>query len=230
MSIHHHLSDATLGAFTAGALIESISLVVACHISNCPDCRKRRDQLEDIGGIQLQHTEPEDMSPDALEKVMIKLGKQKLPLASDPPNDSISSFSNESAPRRGNLEIPKPLRAYVPDRLEDVDWKSMAPGIKYFAIAGLNTADGTLSLLKIAPGVNIPEHRHQGIELTQVLKGSFSDEVGRFGDGDIADLDDDIKHQPIADTNEACICLIATEAPLKFTGLMPRLVQYFSGM
>ena len=26
MSIHHHLSDATLGAFTAGALIESISL------------------------------------------------------------------------------------------------------------------------------------------------------------------------------------------------------------
>ena len=230
MSIHHHLSDATLGAFTAGALIESISLVVASHISNCPDCRKRRDQLEDIGGIQLQHTEPEDMSPDALQKVMIKLGKQKLPLASDPPNDSISSFSNESAPRRGNPEIPKPLRAYVPDRLEDVDWKSMAPGIKYFAIAGLNTADGTLSLLKIAPGVNIPEHRHQGIELTQVLKGSFSDEVGRFGVGDIADLDDDIKHQPIADTNEACICLIATEAPLKFTGLMPRLVQYFSGM
>ena len=230
MSIHHHLSDATLGAFTAGALIESISLVVASHISNCPDCRKRRDQLEDIGGIQLQHTEPEDMSPDALEKVMIKLGKQKLPLASDPPNDSISSFSNESSPRRGNPEIPKPLRAYVPDRLEDVDWKSMAPGIKYFAIAGLNTADGTLSLLKIAPGVNIPEHRHQGIELTQVLKGSFSDEIGRFGVGDIADLDDDIKHQPIADTNEACICLIATEAPLKFTGLMPRLVQYFSGM
>jgi len=230
MSIHHHLSDATLGAFTAGALIESISLVVASHISNCPDCRKRRDQLEDIGGIQLQHTEPEDMSPDALEKVMIKLGKQKLPLASDPPNDSISSFSNESSPRRGNPEIPKPLRAYVPDRLEDVDWKSMAPGIKYFAIAGLNTADGTLSLLKIAPGVNIPEHRHQGIELTQVLKGSFSDEIGRFGVGDIADFDDDIEHQPIADTNEACICLIATEAPLKFTGLMPRLVQYFSGM
>ena len=230
MSIHHHLSDATLGAFTAGALIESISLVVASHISNCPDCRKRQDQLEDIGGIQLQHTEPEDMSPDALQKVMIKLGKQKLPLASDPPNDSISSFSNESAPRRGNPEIPKPLRAYVPDRLEDVDWKSMAPGIKYFAIAGLNTADGTLSLLKISPGVNIPEHRHQGIELTQVLKGSFSDEIGRFDVGDIADLDDDIEHQPIADTNEACICLIATEAPLKFTGLMPRLVQYFSGM
>jgi len=87
------------------------------------------------------------MSPDALQKVMIKLGKQKLPLASDPANDSIYSFANGSAPQRRNPEIPKPLRAYVPDRLEDVDWKSMGPGIKYFAITGLNVADGTLSLL-----------------------------------------------------------------------------------
>ena len=48
MSIHHHLSDTTLGAFTAGTLIETISLVVASHISICPDCRKRKDQLETI--------------------------------------------------------------------------------------------------------------------------------------------------------------------------------------
>jgi len=230
MSVHHHLSDITLGAFTAGTLIESISVVVVSHISICPDCRKRREQLEDIGGIQLQNAEPEVMSPDALQKAMIKLGHQELPLAFDPVNDSVPSFSGGSASREGISEIPKPLRAYVPHRLKDLEWKSMAPGIKYFAIEGLNTAGGTLSLLKIAPGVNIPEHGHQGIELTQVLKGSFSDEIGRFNVGDIADLDGGIEHQPIADTDEACVCLIATEAPLKFTGLMPRLVQYFSGM
>jgi len=230
MSIHHHLSDTTLGAFTAGTLIESISLVVASHISLCPDCRKRRDQLENIGGLQLLHAEPEGMSADALQKVMIKLGKQDQPLASHSTNDSIPSLFEGPTSPVGKPDIPQPLRAYVPDRLEDVEWKSMAPGIKYFAISGLETSGGTLSLLKIAPGVNIPEHGHQGIELTQVLKGSFSDEIGRFGVGDIADLDSDIEHQPIADTNEACICLIATEAPLKFAGLMPRLVQYFSGM
>lgn len=230
MSKHHHLSDTTLGAFTAGALIESISLVVASHISICPNCRKRQDQLEDIGGIQLQHAEPERISPDALQKVMIKLGKQEQLLASPSVGETAPTLSDDSALQGRNTEIPRPLRAYVPDRLEDVEWKSMAPGIKYFAIEGLKKADGTLSLLKISPGVNIPEHGHQGIELTQVLKGSFSDEVGRFSVGDIADLDSDINHQPIADTSEACICLIATEAPLKFTGLMPRLVQYFSGM
>jgi anti-sigma factor ChrR (cupin superfamily) len=52
--------------------------VVASHISVCPDCRLRRDQLENIGGIQLQDADPEEMSPDALQKVMIKLGKQEL--------------------------------------------------------------------------------------------------------------------------------------------------------
>jgi putative transcriptional regulator len=227
MSIHHHLSDTTLVAFTAGTLIESISLVVASHISACPDCRLRCDQLEDIGGIQLQDADPEKMSPDALQKVMIKLGEQELMVASHPANDLAPSVRGGST---GTSVVRNPLRAYVPARLEDVEWKSMALGIKYFAIKGLKSAGGTLSLIKIAPGVNIPEHGHQGIELTQVLKGSFSDEIGRFSVGDIADLDSDIEHQPIADTAEACICLIATEAPLRFTGLMPRLVQYFSGM
>jgi putative transcriptional regulator len=230
MSIHHHLSDTTLAAFTAGTLIESISLVGASHLSICPDCIKRRDQLENIGGIQLQHAEPADMSPDSLKKAMIKLGNQEAPLVSHPAKNSILSSSVGNAYLGSHSEIPKPIRAHVPDRLEDVDWKSIAPGIKYFGLAGLKTADGSIGLLKIAPGVNIPEHGHQGIELTYVLKGSFSDEIGRFGVGDIADLDGDIEHQPIADSNEACICLIATEAPLKFNGLMPRMVQYYSRM
>ena len=230
MSIHHHLSDTTLGAFTAGTLIETISLVIASHISICPDCRKRKDQLETIGGIQLKIAEPAGVSSDALQKTMIKLGKQELPHVFSPANTSSLSSSRGAALNVCNPEVPEPLRAYIPDRLEDVEWKPIAPGIKFFAIEGLKTANGTLSLLKIAPGVNIPEHGHHGIELTQVLKGSFSDEIGRFGVGDIADLDSDIKHQPIADTSEACICLIATEAPLKFTSMLPRLVQYFSGM
>ena len=230
MNINHHLTDPTLAAFSAGALIESISLVAASHLSICPDCTKRCDQLENIGGIQLQHAEPTGMSPDSLNKVMIKLGNQEPPLVSRPAKNSILSLLGGPASIGNSSEIPKPMRAHVPDRLEDVNWKSMAPGIKYFAIKGLETADGSLGLLKIAPGVNIPQHGHRGIELTYVLKGSFSDETGRFGVGDIADLDDDTEHEPIADTNEACICLIATESPLKFNDLMPRMVQYYSRM
>ena len=230
MIVKHHLSDITLGAFTAGSLRESLSLVAASHISLCPVCRERLEKLEELGGAQLQSSEPEIMSQDALQKVMTKLGKQELREETDPGNVSKQLSSDDHSSQGVSPKIPQPLQAYVPDRLEDVEWKSLAPGIKYFAISALQTAGGTLSMLNIAPGVRIPDHGHQGIELTQVLKGSFSDDVGCFRVGDIADIDDDIDHQPIVDSNEACVCLIASEAPLKFTGLVPRLVHYFSGM
>ena len=230
MIIHHHLSDTTLGAFIAGSLNESISLVAASHISLCPDCLERVKKLEELGGAHLQSSEPEIMSQGSLQKVMTKLGKQELKQERDPNNIPTHHSSDSLLSQRVSCKIPQPLRAYVPDRLEDTEWKSLAPGIKYFAIPDLQTGGGTLCMLSIAPGVNIPGHGHQGIELTQVLKGSFSDNVGYFSVGDIADLDGDIEHQPTIGSNETCICLIASEAPMKFTGLVPRLVHYFSAM
>lgn len=73
----------------------------------------------------------------------------------------------------------------------------------------------------------MPSHGHTGSELTMVLRGSYTDELGRFCAGDVADLDPDVQHQPVADTDEHCICLIATDAPLRFNGLVPRLLQPF---
>jgi putative transcriptional regulator len=160
------------------------------------------------------------VSADCLQKTLLRLGNQEI----------ASSQAHASNSLRVNDTLPAPLREFIPTELDDIEWNSLAPGIKGHPLTGLNTGSGTLSLLKIAPGMSIPEHGHQGSELTLVLKGSFSDEIGRFGVGDIADLDDTSQHQPIADTSEVCICLIATDASLKFTGLMPRLVQYFTGL
>jgi putative transcriptional regulator len=232
MTIKHHLSDTTLGAFSAGSLSEGLSFVAASHVSFCPICQERQKKLEELGGVFLQSTEPSNISELALQNVLTKLDEHEQEQNSDPdPSDASlhSSTDGLSSQRHGPM-IPGRQQNYVPDNLNDIKWKSLAPGIKYFAISNLQTNGGTLSMLNIEPGVKIPEHGHQGIELTQVLKGSFSDDVGSFGVGDIADLDDDIKHQPIVGSNEPCICLIASEAPLKFTGLMPRLVHYFSGM
>ena len=220
MSIKHHLSDTTLGAFTAGSVMESISLVIASHLSLCRVCQARHNQLEYIGGLHLLQAPNAKMPADFLQKTLLKLGEQELA--------SFQALANDKG--QSNSTLPTPLSEFVPNQLESIKWNSLAPGIKGYPLAGLKTGSGTLSLLKIAPGMSIPEHGHQGSELTLVLKGSFSDEIGEFGVGDIADLDDAIMHQPIANSSEACICLIATDASLKFTGLMPRLVQYFTGL
>jgi putative transcriptional regulator len=65
--------------------------------------------------------------------------------------------------------------------------------------------------------------RHGGAELTLVLRGSFSDETGRYSRGDVADLDETIEHRPVVGKAESdCICLIGSEAPERFHGLLTR--------
>lgn len=73
----------------------------------------------------------------------------------------------------------------------------------------------------------MPDHGHKGREMTLVLQGAFSDADGRYGRGDVEIADDAVQHTPVAEAGQDCICLAATEAPLRFRSLIPRLVQPF---
>ena len=84
--------------------------------------------------------------------------------------------------------------------------------------------------MRIAGGSRLPEHGHGGSEMTLILRGSYSDELGRFAAGDVADLDTDTEHQPVVDPGEDCICLVALEAPARFKGAFARLLQPFVGI
>lgn len=220
MSIHHHLNEATLMAYAAGTLPESMNLVIATHLSQCSTCRKKVDEMEEMGAGSLENDPGLAMKSDALDQIMTLLDADEKPKVFQAANDHSAASAS----------VPLPLRRFVPDGLEKVSWRNMAPGIKCYTLPGVNARKGSVRLMKLAPGVAIPEHGHNGTELTLVLSGSFSDEVGRFKAGDIADLDDDIDHQPIADSDQECICLIATEYPLRFKTMVPKIMQYFVGM
>ena len=73
MTIKHHLSDITLGAFSAGSLSEALSFVAARHISLCPICQDRQQKLEELGGAYLQNSESSSISELALQNIMTKL-------------------------------------------------------------------------------------------------------------------------------------------------------------
>jgi putative transcriptional regulator len=91
-------------------------------------------------------------------------------------------------------------------------------------------ARGQLKLLRIGAGRAMPEHGHGGEEITLVLKGAYRDHMGRFGAGDVADLDEDIEHKPVVEQDGDCICLVATERPTRFKSLAARLMQPFVGI
>lgn len=224
---NHHPSDALLVAYGAGSLKEGLSLAVAVHLAHCPDCRATLAEVEALGGALL-----EDLPPAPLESLSLAATLDRLDREEAPGNPCKAMrirprCSRPAGPADGSL--PAPLRAYVPS-LETLSWQRLAPGVRRVELLPRTASGGAAQLLRIAPGTALPHHGHGGLELTVVLSGHFADELGRYGPGDLAEVDGDTNHQPIADSHRDCVCLIATDAPLRFTGLMGRLMQPFIGL
>ncbi|MBP0048883.1 cupin domain-containing protein [Marinobacterium sp. AK62] len=219
MNISHHFDDATLMAYSAGTLPEGMALLVACHLHWCPHCRDRVEVTNSVGGALLDRLEPAALDDNALDSLLARL---------DEPEQEFASPEHSRSEPAGDSELPAPLAQLLGAPMDELPWKRIGYGVRQIDLE--LKGPGAARLLRISPGVSVPHHTHGGNELTLILKGSYNDELGRFCRGDVADLDGDVEHQPLVDTDEDCICLIATDAPLKFSGLMGRLVQPFIGL
>lgn len=206
--IAHHIPEALLAAYVSGTLAQPFALVVAAHVSICEDCRANLAAHEAVGGALLEAFDPISVTDDLRNRVMAGLDEDVTP---------------EPLRPRGDATFPTPVIEALGSK--PPKWRSLGPGAKQCILdAG---KEGSVRLLHIAPGYAVPDHTHGGLELTLVLQGAFKDETGRFGRGDLEVADDDVEHTPIAEEGLPCICLAATDAPLKFNGFLPRLLQPF---
>jgi putative transcriptional regulator len=221
MMINHHLDESTLFSYVAGTLTQGLALAVASHISLCKHCQNRASEIEGIGGALLDQIVPEAISESSLEDVLARL--DDIPLSAP---DSMSS-SKPNKPKPGQSDVPVPLNEYIGESLDAIKWKRLIPG--FFYIDLLTKGKGTCRLLKVNPGKSILPHGHQGSELTLLLRGSFSDDRGQFNPGDISDLDNEAEHELLADSELGCICLLVTDAPLRFITPWGKLIQRVTG-
>jgi putative transcriptional regulator len=210
--VKHHLTDELLMAYSAGTLPEAFSLAVAAHVSMCDECRARLGAFDMVGGALVENLDVAELSDDSLEATLalIDTAGKDAPV--------------KGAPKREGV-LPAPVQEYVGGDLEAVRWRPVGMGVKQAILP--TDGKATARLLYIPAGCAVPDHGHNGTELTLVLQGAFSDEVDRFGPGDIEVANEELDHTPIADLGEDCICLAATDAPLKFRSLMPRIAQPF---
>ena len=218
MSVSHHLDDATLLRYASGDLDEAFAVVVASHIAMCGRCRQAVRMAEEIGGHLLERNEPAELSVGAVDRVMRML---------DGAGETIRR--TEPLPA-GDSDVPLPLRRFIGPALEEVGWRFVAPGVRKHTIRLPSENASSLYMLKIAAGTAVPEHGHGGEEMTLILSGAYRDELGRFGPGDVADLDEHVEHQPQVEPGAPCICLVATEAPTRFKGFFSRLLQPLVGI
>ena len=83
------------------------------------------------------------------------------------------------------------------------------------------------TLMRIAPGCAMPRHTHDGREMLIVLEGGYSDEIGTYDVGDVAVANPEVVHRPVADPVEGCLCFAVTDARVKLTGPIGRVLNLF---
>lgn len=213
-NIKHHLTDALLMAYSAGSLPEGFNLVVATHISLCDECRARMYEFDTVGGAVVEEQAPEALAADSFAATLELIAK----------DDAAKHENAPAAPKRTGL-FPGPLQDYVGGDLDAVKWRKVGGGVRQAILKTDKSA--SVRLLHIPAGAAVPDHGHRGTELTLVLQGAFKDETDRFGAGDIEVATEDLDHQPVAEMGEDCICLAATDAPLRFNSWIPRIAQPF---
>lgn len=209
MTITHHLDDATLMSFAAGALPNALAAVAAAHIAMCPRCRRELQLLERLGGALVS-----TLVPATLEHAQPVMPET----AAAPPTASVTAAG----------AVPRPLAQLIGGNLDEVRWRWIGPGLWHRPLHV--RGQGSLQLIKASPGASVPEHTHGGDEITLVLRGALEDSTGRYGPGDVADVDEGIEHTPVADAADGCICVIANEQPTQFRGLLARLMQPWHGL
>lgn len=219
MKMNHHLDNATLLSYSAGSLPAALAVVASAHLERCATCRAQLHDADQIGGVLVQQQRVDDPAEDARAAM--------LALLDDEPVVKPAPLPVEVLEQRDPDRLPSALHPWFGNSMRALRWRRVAPGVQRILASGISGGD--LMLLRIAPGSKLPLHSHAGNELTMILDGAYDDMLGHFGPGDVADLDGDTLHQPVTSPGVPCICVAATDGPLKFSGWFARTLQPLFG-
>jgi putative transcriptional regulator len=198
-----------LAEYAAGSLSRPLHALIGAHLDLDPQSERFVTDLEALGGAEIERQVPVASPSHAamLDAIFMR---------DDDP--TIESDDGSADP----LFTPG-LRRFVGMSSGAVPWRTVLPGLKEHVICADGRSEARLYWIKA--GRKMPAHTHEGCEVTIVLKGGFSDETGHYTRGDVALADDELDHTPVADADEDCICFAVTEAPVKLTGPVGKVIQ-----
>ncbi|MGL4729738.1 MAG: ChrR family anti-sigma-E factor [Bosea sp. (in: a-proteobacteria)] len=205
-------ADMLMAGYAAGTLTTPMHALVAGHLELSPRNRGYVNTLEAMKANALLEAEPKPLS------------KREAALSAIFANDDAPIVARTSA---SDEVFPASLRHYLGVEAQNVPWRFVMPGVKQYRIEDSERGEATLYWIR--GGREMPSHTHEGIEVTLVLRGGFTDPLGHYRRGDIAVADAELDHHPQADADEDCICFAVTDAPLKLTGPLARLFRKIRG-
>jgi putative transcriptional regulator len=212
----HHPDADQLLAYASGTIAEWAALVVACHLTYCPECREEIALLDDVGGALLDEL-PAGEAP-ALPPTELLYAEPKVP--------KTRTFVNLPP---DVAALPRPLRAFFKD--DAPRFRFLAPGVRHvplsFEVGGIPAR-----VIRFKAGFKIPEHTHEGEELVLVLDGELRDTVTDevFRTGDLSHREPSTTHGQNMSPSGDCTCLVISTAEVVPTSAWGRFLKAIAGV
>lgn len=215
-----HPADQLLADFAGGKLSAGMSVVIAAHVEQCQTCSQMIARLEEDASSKWLAEEPADSVAAAPATDFSDIAANIIQMPQVKDVASVEPSHTEMHMLDHSVRLPKVLAKIASEGLV---WKKLAGGINQASVA---LDDETqCEFLYMKPGSQVPVHKHQGKEVTLVLDGSFSDELGKYGPADFVVRDTSHTHQPASE--EGCLCFAVLDSPLTFTSGLARLLNPF---
>ncbi|MGH1486329.1 MAG: ChrR family anti-sigma-E factor [Cellvibrionaceae bacterium] len=206
----HHPSNDLLAEFSSGTLDTAQAVAISAHLHFCHKCRCAVQEMEQVAGAMLEELSPQVLPEAGFDDLMAAIDKKDQAI-------TVSTEEFEST-------LPRAVTRMTSDT--PLKWRKVTNSLKTATLtAGQNQYE--VSLQKIQAGGTVPKHDHRGMEMTVVLKGSFSDKQGIYQEGDFLIKQPGDIHQPVSARHEDCLCLSIQAAPVKLTGLLGKLMNPF---
>lgn len=204
MTVRYHPGDEVLLSYVTGGFPFPLEVVMACHLTLCPECCRRVFELEAIGGVMLQSLEGTALAAGSLEAVLARLD-QPEPAAA--PTPDIEDHETVQL-------LPAPLRALIGRPMRDLNWIDRSPDLSVVELSTMEASGAAMRLMRGRPGVVLPPHDHSGTELTLVLAGGLIDENGALHRGDLQAMGPGEVHRPVVDEKDGCTVLFAADGEI----------------
>lgn len=131
------------------------------------------------------------------------------------------------------LDLPEPeIEALLSRARDEATWqRTLLPGVRRFGVSpGPSLRAAEVQLMRFAPGLRFPKHRHRGAETLFVLEGAYVDTSHgvRVGPGQRQDMAGGTEHALLVEAGAPCVAAVISHG-LDFTGpLLGRLNRFFS--
>jgi putative transcriptional regulator len=209
-----HPGSDQLIEFSSGSCSSAMSIAISTHLHFCSLCRLQVNENEATAAVLFEQQAAASVDTDSFKRLMARI--QTSPEA-----------PVEAMPKKAKAgRFPAVIEKLINGNIESLNWQKPVKNLRVSHL--MKDESGLiLGLHHMKSGGRVPHHTHRGNEISIVVEGGFSDEMGSYGPGDFIHLTGEHNHSPQADADGDCWLVSVVEAPVKLTGPLGWIVNPF---